>query len=67
MGAPGIHLNEHVDGSCQGEDVAYVDVIVTPVGPSVSQVQELYSESAGVRGGATATTRSDVHPQGQKR
>ena len=51
----GIHLNEHVDGSYQGKDVAQVDVVVTPVGPRVSQVQELRGKFAGVRRAKTAT------------
>ena len=42
MGPPGIHPKDHVDGNAQ------VEVVVTPVGPSVSQVHELKSESAGV-------------------
>ena len=47
--------NKHVDGSCQGEAV---NVVVTPCGPSMSQVQELKSETSSVGGRAAATTRS---------
>ena len=43
-----IHFYEYVDGSCQGEDVVQVDVIVFPCGPGMSQIQELKSETFGV-------------------
>ena len=48
MGPPRILFSEYVDRSCQGEDVEKVDVVVTPCGPSMSQVQELKSETSGV-------------------
>ena len=54
-GRPGIYFNEHVDGSCQSEDVVQVDVVAFPHGPSVSQVLELKSETSGVA--ATSVTK----------
>ena len=43
-----IQLNEHVDGRPQSKDVAQIDVVVDPVGPSVSQVQDLKDKPARV-------------------
>ena len=45
----GIQLDELVDGGGQGKDVVQLDDVGAHVRPSVSQVQDLKSKSAGVR------------------
>ena len=48
-GNGGIQFNEHVDGSCHGKDVTQIEIIITPVRPSVSEVKDLQGKLAGVR------------------
>ena len=59
-----------MDSSRHGKEVAQINVVVTPVRPSVSQVQELQGKPAGVRregkdGNEVGQEASILSPVGQ--